>query len=105
MSPEKLYQSVVQVQASSRVSELQFTSRMQTLQYHNLVHKFIPMPQAMKIPAAEAALDKEWENLEKFSAWNLTKVRSKKEVIDEARTKGATVHFASFNGHMSFEKC
>ena len=33
--------------------------------------------------------------MEKFSAWNLTKVRSKKEVIDEARTKGAKVHFAS----------
>ena len=33
--------------------------------------------------------------MEKFSAWNLTKVRSKKEVIDEARTSGATVHFAS----------
>ena len=40
-------------------------------------------------------MDKEWEKLEKFSAWNLTKVRSKKEVIDEARTKGAKVHFAS----------
>ena len=35
------------------------------------------------------------EKLEKISAWNLTKVRSKKEVIDEARTVGATVHFAS----------
>ena len=33
--------------------------------------------------------------MEKISAWNLTKVRSKKEVIDEARTTGATVHFAS----------
>ena len=33
--------------------------------------------------------------MEKFSAWNLTKVRSKKEVIYEARTKGAKVHFAS----------
>ena len=49
----------------------------------------------MKIPAAKAAVDKEWEKLEKISAWNLTKVRSKKEVIDEARTAGATVHFAS----------
>ena len=28
-----------------------------------LVHKFIPMPQAMKIPAAKAAVDKEWEKL------------------------------------------
>ena len=33
--------------------------------------------------------------MEKISAWNLTKVRSKIEVIDEARTKGARVHFAS----------
>ena len=53
------------------------------------------MPQAMKIPAARAAVDKEWETLEKKSAWNLTKVRSKKEVIDEARTNGVKVHFAS----------
>ena len=66
-----------------------------SLQHCNLVHKFIPMPQAIKIPAAKAAVDKEWEKLEKISAWNLTKVRSKKEVIDEARTKGAKVHFAS----------
>ena len=34
-------------------------------------------------------------NLEKIPAWNLTKVRSKKEVIGEARTSGAKVHFAS----------
>ena len=66
-----------------------------SLQHYNLVHKFVPMPQAIKIPAAKAAVDKEWEKLEKISAWNLTKVRSKKEVIDEARTSGATVHFAS----------
>ena len=66
-----------------------------SLQHYNLVHKFIPMPQALKIPAAKAAVDKEWEQLEKISAWNLTKVRSKKEVIDEARTSGAKVHFAS----------
>ena len=27
-------------------------------QHYSLVHKFIPMPQAMKIPAAKAAVDK-----------------------------------------------
>ena len=53
------------------------------------------MPQTMKIPAAKVAVDKGWEKLEKIPAWDLTKVRSKKEVIDEARTKGAKVHFAS----------
>ena len=53
------------------------------------------MLQAMKIPAARAAVDKEGEKLEKIKAWDLTKVRSKSDVIDEARTKGARVHFAS----------
>ena len=33
--------------------------------------------------------------LEKIPALNLTKVGSKKEVFDEARTKGEKVHFAS----------
>ena len=75
-----------------------------SLQHYNLVHNFILMPQAMKILAAKAAVDKEREKLEKFSAWNLTKVKSKKQVIDEARTSGATVHFASLMD-MSFEKC
>ena len=44
---------------------------------HYLVHKFIPMPQAMNFQAAKAAVDKEWEKLEKIPAWKLTKVRSK----------------------------
>ena len=35
------------------------------------------------------------EKLEKISAWDLTKVRSESEVIDEGRTKGAKFHFAS----------
>ena len=64
-------------------------------QHYNMMHKFIPLPQTLKIPAAKPSVDKEWEKLEKISAWNLTKVRSKKEVIDEARTKGAKVHFPS----------
>ena len=32
-----------------------------SLQHYNLVHKFIHMLQAMQIPAAKAAVDKEWE--------------------------------------------
>ena len=66
-----------------------------SLQYYNLVHKFIPVPQAMKIPAAKEAVDKECGKIGEISAWSLTKVRSKKELIDEARTKAAKVHFAS----------
>ena len=35
------------------------------------------------------------KKLEKIPAWQLTKVRNKKDVIDEARNKGRKVHFAS----------
>ena len=66
-----------------------------SLNHYNLVHKFIPMPKGMKIPGSKAAVDKEWEKLQKMPAWHLTKVRNKKEVIDEARKEGKTVHFAS----------
>ena len=66
-----------------------------SLQHYNLVHKFIPMTQVMKIPASKAAVDKEWEKLEKIPTWDLSKVRNKSEMIDEARTKDAKVHFLS----------
>ena len=69
------------------------------------VHKFIPVPQAMKIPAAKAAVDKEWEKLEMIPAWDLTKVRNKSEVIDEARTKDIKSSFFITDGHLSFEEC
>ena len=45
-----------------------------SLQHYNMVHKFIPKPSAMKIPAAKAVVDKEWEKLEKIPAWDITKV-------------------------------
>ena len=37
-----------------------------SLQHDNLVHKCILMHQAMKITAAKAAVNKEWETLEKI---------------------------------------
>ena len=37
-----------------------------SLNHHNLVHKFIPMSQAMKIPDAKSAVDKEWETLKRY---------------------------------------
>ena len=37
-----------------------------SVQHYNLVHKFISIPQAMKIHAAKAAVDKEWESWKRF---------------------------------------
>ena len=68
---------------------------MNSMTRYSLVRKFIPVPQALKIPDAKGAVEKEWEKLEKIPAWQLAKVRNKKEVIDEARHKGRKVHFAS----------
>ena len=66
-----------------------------SLQHYTIWYTIFPMPQAMKIPAAKAAVNKECEKLEKIPAWDITKVRNKSEVIDEVRTKGIKVLFAS----------
>ena len=47
-----------------------------SMSHYNLVHKFIPMPQAMKI---KAAVDKEWKELETMPSRDLTKVKSKRK--------------------------
>ena len=39
---------------------------MNSLSHCNLVRKFIPVPQALKMPDAKAAAEKEWEQLEKI---------------------------------------
>ena len=66
-----------------------------SLQHYNLVHKFIPMPQAMKIPCSKSSGGQGMGKIGENFGVEPDKVRSKKEVIDEARMSGATVHFAS----------
>ena len=69
------------------------------MSHYNLVHKFIPMPQAMKIPDAKAAVDRERIELETTPAWDLEEVKSKKEVILEAqRDKKSPLCYT--DGHM-----
>ena len=50
-----------------------------SLQHYNLVHKFIPMPQAIKNSSSKSSSGQGMGKIgEKISAWNLTKVKSKK---------------------------
>ena len=70
-----------------------------------LVRKFIPMAQVAKIPDAKAAVDKEWNKLETISAWQLNKVKSKKEVIQEAQERQMESPLCYFDGHMSSQEC
>ena len=63
------------------------------LSHYNFEHKFIPMPQALKMPDAKNSgtrKGKTWKY--GHGSWQ---VRNKKEVIDEARNKGWKVHFRS----------
>ena len=50
-----------------------------SLQHYNQVHKLIPMPEAMKIPEAKAAVDKEWEKWRNFrrGTWRKSDVRKR----------------------------
>ena len=68
---------------------------MNSVGHCNLVREFVSIPQAMKIPDATAAVEKECEKLEEIPAWQLTTVRNKNDVIAEARNKGRTVGLAS----------
>ena len=37
-----------------------------SLNHYNLLHKFIPVPQALEIPDAKTTVEKEWENWRKY---------------------------------------
>ena len=53
----------------------------------------------MKIRDAKAAVDKEWRKLEAIPAWQLEKVKSKKEVILEAQKRQKESPLCYTDGH------
>ena len=61
----------------------------------NFVHKISPMLEAMKILDAEAAVGKEWEKLKNLPACQMTKVKSKRKVIERAQKVHRTDHSAT----------
>ena len=81
------------------------SKRFTSMTHYNFVRKLIPMPQAMKIPDAQAAVDKEWKKLETIPAWDLKKVKSKKEVFLEAQRDKKKVRFATLIDICHLKKC
>ena len=90
-STGKRLESTLQRNHDDRIAEKGFNS----LTHYNLVPKFITMSQAMNISDAKAAVNKEWEKLEKILAWQMDKVRSKKDGILGAQNEKKKVHFAT----------
>ena len=64
--------------------------------FHNgPVHKPVSFQEALKMLGAKAAADKERDKLKKTPARDVKKVRSKSEVISQAKKDGKTVHFSN----------
>ena len=64
------------------------------MKHYKFARKLFPILQAMKIPDANAAVTKSGTSFKNLPACQESKVKSKQEVIDEARREGKTVHFA-----------
>ena len=63
-----------------------------SLNHYNLVHKLIPMPKAMKIPDAKAAVDKEWENSRKYrhGSWRMSETKKRWSMKQGKKAKPCT---------------
>ena len=100
-STRKLFELTRPKDHEDHIAERDFTP----MSHNNLVHKFVPMPQAMKVPDAKEAVDKEWEKLKKLPAWQLTKVKNKKGG-HSGSTKGEKNSPCCYaDGHLSSQKC
>ena len=65
------------------------------MNHYGLVHTPIPIPKAMKMPQQKLPWRKSRTSSKNCQAWQITKVKSKREVIKEAQKEGRTVHFAT----------
>ena len=62
--------------------------------HYVLVHPPISIPKMMKIPAAKAAVEKEWNKLKNLPSWSESKVRATADVIHKAHKKKTSAQFA-----------
>ena len=46
-----------------------------SLSHYTLGHQFIPMPEALKIPNAKAAVEKKWEKLDRHGSRRKSKIK------------------------------
>ena len=74
------------------------------MSHSTLVHKFIPTPQAMKIPDAKAAVDKERKKARDNSSMELAKIQSKKEVFSGSTKRQKQVSCRVTDGSLSPQK-
>ena len=69
------------------------------------MHKFIPNAPSDVNSGCESSSGLKWEKLETIPAWQLDKVKNKKEVILEAQRDKKKVHFATWMDICHLKKC
>ena len=75
-----------------------------SMTHYNLTHKFIPMPQAMKIPDAKAAVDKKWKtsngkSSKRFQHGSWTKSKARRRLFwrhRKTKTKSTLLHWRTY---------
>ena len=73
----------------NKIRELEFKV---ALELFGAVARLVPKDEVAKNPKAKAALDKEWENLKTKGAWDESRARGCKSIVEETRKSGQTVH-------------
>ena len=74
------------------------------MSHYNLVYKLIPMPHALRIPDAKAAVVKEWKKLETIPAWQVGKVKSNKRRLFWKHRETKKSPLCYIDGHLSSQK-
>ena len=73
--------------------------------HYNWVDKFIVMSQAMKIPDAKTAVDKEWKKLETIPSMEFGKSHEQKGRYSGSTKRQKESPLCYIDGHMSPQKC
>ena len=76
-----------------------------SMTHYNLVHKFIPMPQAMKRQDAKAAVDKAWKKLGDNSSLAVGKGPKQEGCYSRSTKRQKESPLCYTDGQMSHQKC
>lgn len=83
--------------AKEKIQELEFKV---ALELFGSVARLVSKDEVARNPKAKAALDKEWNNLKTKGVWDESRVRERKDIVNEARRNGTKVHLGRI-----FEAC
>ena len=86
---KEVHRPALRQMMQDKIQELEIR---QALELFANVARLASKDEVARTPAAKAALDKEWNNLRNKGVWDESRVRECRDIINEARKGGKTVH-------------